>query len=68
MIFAAQSLAPQLPVLYTVGQQATLENMNFNVWAVWAGRAVMENFFNNYTANFSPIKSVGDPRVAKHTL
>ena len=24
--------------------------------------------FRLYTANFSPIKSAGDPRVAKHTL
>ena len=36
--------------------------------AAWAGKAAIDVSQKQYTAHFSPIKSVGDPRVAKHTL
>ena len=37
-------------------------------WSFLKSKKSLFFIFFIYTANFSPIKSAGDPRVAKHTL
>ena len=61
-IWAQQSIASILkPNLFSLLLQS-------NFWADTETQIFHFSIFSLYTANYSPIKSAGDPRVAKHTL